>query len=130
MTPTDLRILCTALGFAAVVMQGGRPPKKESNLRAAAFAGLIEEFCRASLPEVFDEAGGDARPASDPNDPKPESHFAVAERMANAIADSYRETGGCLPHDLIARGFTHAEIDQHWAMAKALAHVEMNIMDS
>ena len=124
MTLTDLRILCTALGFTAVAMQGGTPPKKESALRAAGFASLIEEFCRTSLPEAFGESGEDTA------DPTYESKLAVSERMATAIAEIYRKTGGCLPHDLVAKGFTHEEVDRHWAMAKALAHVQLKIMDS
>lgn len=56
MNPTDLRILCTALGFTAVVMQGGKPSKKEGAVRATGFASLIEEFCRSALPDVFEAA--------------------------------------------------------------------------
>jgi hypothetical protein len=41
-----------------------------------------------------------------------------------------RENDGCLPHDLIAKGFTSEEISRHWAMAKALAQVELNMLDS
>lgn len=118
MTPTDLRVLCAALGFTAVAMQRGQSPKKESALRAVALAGLIEEFCRATLPDVFGEPGENGQP----DDRRLDTQFAVA--------GIYRETGGCLPHDLIARGFTHDEIDRHWPMAKALALVELKIMDS
>jgi hypothetical protein len=53
MTPPDLRVFCAALGFTAVVMQGGNPPKKEAGHRAKAFADLIEEFCRMSVPDAF-----------------------------------------------------------------------------
>ena len=53
MTPTDLRLLCAALGFTTVVMQGGNPPKSEGNRRAIAFADLIEEFCRVTVPDAF-----------------------------------------------------------------------------
>ena len=124
MTPTDLRILCTALGFTAVVMQGGRPPKKESNFRAAVFAGLIEEFCRATLPDVFGEVEKHSNQNLNLASPNSEPTFSIAERMANAIADIYKETGNCLPHDLMTKGFAQDEIDRHWAMANALAHVE------
>lgn len=55
---------------------------------------------------------------------------SVAERMATAVVEITREEGSCVPKDLLARGFTEDEIDRHWAMAKALAQVELNIMDS
>lgn len=116
---TDARVLCAALGFTAVVTQGGKLPKKEAAIRAAAFAGLIEEFCRVSVPEAFGETGEE-----------PAGKFAVAERMATAIVEIMKEQGGCLPHDLAAKGFTYEEIDRHWAMAKALAHVELKITDA
>jgi len=60
----------------------------------------------------------------------PEGKFSLAERMATAIVEVIKEKGGCLPHDLAAKGFTYEEIDRHWAMAKALAYVELKIMDS
>lgn len=59
-----------------------------------------------------------------------ERKFSVAERMATAIVAIMRGQEGCLPHDLVAKGFTRDEIDRHWAMAKALAHVELNLTDS
>jgi hypothetical protein len=128
MTLTDLRVLCAALGFTAVVIKDRKLPKKEAALRATAFGGLIETFCRVSVPEAFADAGNNG-PAADPEttEPKPDpakagDTFAVAERMATAIVEIIREQGGCLPHDLAARGFTYDEIDRHWAMAKALAY--------
>jgi hypothetical protein len=130
MTLRDLRALCAALGFTAVVMQGGKLPKKEGAMRAMAFSGLIEEFCRASVPEAFEETGEDTSRASDPAAPEDEEKFAVAQRMATAIIEIMREQGGCLPHDLAARGFTYEEIDRHWAMAKALAYVALKMTDA
>jgi hypothetical protein len=127
MTPIYLRVLCTALGFAAVVMQGGTLPKKEGARRAAQFAALIEEFCRATVPEAFEQTG---MHVVDLVATKPDERFAMAERMAKAIAGLYRDQGGCLPQDLLAKGFTHEEIDRHWAMAKALAQVEMKMTDA
>jgi hypothetical protein len=50
--------------------------------------------------------------------------------MATAIVELYREKGGCLPQDLVGKGFTNEEIDRHWALARAFAQVELNIMDS
>jgi hypothetical protein len=130
MTLTDLRVLCAALGFTAVVMQGGKLPKNEGASRATGFAGLIEEFCRASVPEAFEETGDENIRVVDLETSEPEGRFSLADRMATAIAAIIREQGGCLPHDLVAKGFTHEEIDRHWTMAKALAYVELKIMDS
>lgn len=117
MTTIDLRVLCTALGFTAVVMQGEKIPRKFGALRATAFANLIEEFCRSTVPEAF---------AADEGDRK----FSAAERMATAIAKIIKGTGGCLPQDLNARGFTPDEVDRNWAMAKALADVMLDAKES
>jgi hypothetical protein len=130
MNPTDLRVLWAALGFTAVVMQGGRLPKAEGAKRAQAFAKLIEEFCRISVPEAFEEREEPDMRVIDPEISNPEEKFSLVERMATAIAEIMREQGGCLPLDLVAKGFTRDEIDRHWPMAKALAYVELKIMDS
>jgi hypothetical protein len=53
MTPSDLRVLCAALGFTAVVMQGGKLPKQDCARRASEFAGHIEEYCRITEPEAL-----------------------------------------------------------------------------
>ncbi|MDR3448778.1 MAG: hypothetical protein P4M15_03355 [Alphaproteobacteria bacterium] len=58
MTPDDLRLFCTALGFTAVVIKG--PPQAQDNARQALdFAHLIEAFClRAAnqdVPQGLDE---------------------------------------------------------------------------
>jgi hypothetical protein len=129
MTPTYLRVLCTALGFTAVVMHGGRVPKKEAAGRATEFAALIEEFCRASAPEAFEHAGEGLR-IVDLVTTNPVGKFGLADRMAAAIAELYREQGGGLPQDLLAKGFTPDEVDRHWAMAKALAQVALKITDA
>lgn len=126
----DLRVLCTALGFTAVVIKDGKLPRKEAAQRALKFAELTEEFCRLSLPETFGAAGEENRGEAGSEAQKTEAKFPVAERMASAIVAIIREQGGCLPHELLAKGFTHEEIDRHWAMAKALAYVELNITDS
>lgn len=130
MKPRDWRVLCTALGFTAVVMQGGRMSKTEGGLRATKFAGLIEEFCRVSLPEAFAEKGEEKVLVVDLESSNPEGRFAFAGRMATAIVEIMREKGGCLPHDLAAKGFTYEEIDRHWPMAKALAAVELKMTDA
>ena len=51
MTPQDLRTLCTALGFTAVVINGGER-QKDSARRALGFANLIESFCNYTIPNL------------------------------------------------------------------------------
>ncbi len=128
MTPTYLRVLCSALGLTAVVVQGGKLPREEGTKRAIQFASLIEDFCRETVPEAFEDSG--LLRVVDVVSTDSQSVYAVAERMATAIADLYREQGGCLPQDLLAKGFRNDEIIRHWAMANALAKIELNIMDS
>ena len=55
--------------------------------------------------------------------------FAPAGRMATAIIEITRENGWCLPQDLNAKGFTPAEVAQHWHMARSLASVEIKLMN-
>jgi hypothetical protein len=54
--------------------------------------------------------------------------FAPAGRMASAIIEITQENGGCLPQDLNEKGFTPAEVAEHWHLAKSLAEVEMRLM--
>lgn len=51
MTPADLRILCTALGFTVVVLKGNQN-HKDSARRALGFANLIEAFCNYTIPHL------------------------------------------------------------------------------
>jgi hypothetical protein len=128
MKPTDFRLLCMALGFTAVVLQGDKIPKQHGALRAAALADLIGAFCQAAVPEAFEDAAyGKHGPAGSKES---ERTIATAQRMATAIIEIMRETGGCLPQDVIARGFTPGEVERHWPMAKGFAHVELKIMDA
>lgn len=127
MTPHSLRALFDALGFTAVVIGGGTLPRKEGNRRAREFAGLIEEFCRHAVPEAFEGREGDAPVIVTTG---PGGKFAAAERMATAIVELYRKTGGCQPQDLLACGFTQDEIDRHWPMAFGFAKVALNIADA
>jgi hypothetical protein len=55
--------------------------------------------------------------------------FAPAGRMATAIIEIIQEQGGCLPQDLNAKGFTPDEVAKYYHMAKALAAVEMKLMN-
>ncbi len=50
MAQVDLKTLCTALGFALVIMQE-KPRTKDDAARARALAGLIEGFCLTSRPD-------------------------------------------------------------------------------
>ena len=51
--------------------------------------------------------------------------FEPAGRMASAIIEITRDTGGCLPQDLNEKGFTPEEVIDHWPLAKCLATLEM-----
>ena len=51
MTREDLRILCTALGFTAVIMKD--VPGDNQAVRAVSIARLIESFCLLTEPEAF-----------------------------------------------------------------------------
>ena len=128
MTFIDSRLLFTALGFTAVVVQGGRFPKEEGAKRAIQFASLIEAFCRDSIPEAFE--GNGPPHAVDLVPTESQSIFAIAQRMATAIVALYREQGGCLPQDLQAKGFTPEEVERQWPMANALAQVALKITDA
>jgi hypothetical protein len=55
--------------------------------------------------------------------------FEPAGRMAIAIIEITQENGGCLPQNLNERGFTPAEVAQHYHMAKSLAAVELKLMN-
>jgi hypothetical protein len=51
MTPDDLRIHATALGFIAVIL--GDVPCDKQTQRAIAIARLIESYCHETVPEAF-----------------------------------------------------------------------------
>jgi hypothetical protein len=59
MTPLDFRLICIALGFTAMAMHGDKIPHNERAQRAMDFATLIEEFCRAQLPECHVDRHGE-----------------------------------------------------------------------
>jgi hypothetical protein len=89
----------------------------------------MEEFCGMSVPEDFEGTGEDMQ-VVDLMTAEPEGKFAPAGRMATAIVEIHREQGGCLPQDLLGKGFTNDEIVRHWPMANALAKIDLKIMDS
>jgi hypothetical protein len=57
-----------------------------------------------------------------------DKRFAPAGRMAAAIIEITQDNGWCLPPDLNAKGFSPAEVAQHWHMARSLAAVEIKLM--
>jgi hypothetical protein len=111
MTPTDQKLFFTALGFLAVVLK--ETPQDKQAQRAAVMAGLIEAFCKATVPEAF----GDDRT----------DDLAVQQRMAYVIASLIKVHGKCKPYDLRDHGFRQDEIACYWNMAYALASVTLNI---
>lgn len=64
MTRDDLRILCTALGFTAIVLKG--EPAENQASRAHAFARLIESFCFVTVPEALGVPNGHLGDERDP----------------------------------------------------------------
>jgi hypothetical protein len=48
--------------------------------------------------------------------------------MAVAIGSIIKASGSCVPGDLEAKGFTPEEIAHCWPMAKALAHVMLDVV--
>ena len=112
MTRTDQKLLFTALGFMAVLLND--TPQDKQALRATALAGLIESFCMSVVPEAF--AGSN-----------PETSFDLRQRMAYVIASITKVHHECHPHDLNQHDFTPEEIALHWPSAYALAAVSINI---
>jgi len=53
MNRKDLRILCTALGFTAIVLKEGS--SKDMAARATALARQMESFCIYSVPDAIDQ---------------------------------------------------------------------------
>jgi hypothetical protein len=118
----DLSILCTALGFFAVII-------KEDGLsdgsteRVLQIAKLAQEFCRQHATGTVE---GEPVPVS-AHDP---DRFALHQHMAVAIVSIIKEGGSCLPRDLEAKGYTQEEIARCWPLARALADVMLNRMDA
>ena len=51
MTRTDYKVIFTALGFLAVILDN--VPREKQALRATTLAQLIEAFCATSVPDAF-----------------------------------------------------------------------------
>ncbi len=121
--PVDLRTLCHALAFMAVVVHAPRSIRRpgEATRRALGIAAQIEEFCLSYA------SGGQPAAAENPSPRNGESQIALITRMAHAIADVIRDKdGSCRPDDLIGTGFTREDIERCWLTAQALAHVILN----
>jgi hypothetical protein len=54
--------------------------------------------------------------------------FELQQHMAVAIGLIIKASGNCVPGDLEAKGFTAEEIAHCWPMAKALAHVMLDVV--
>jgi hypothetical protein len=80
--------------------------------------------------EIQHEAGGAMRIVDLCEHPNAEPAFSRHEDMATAVVEILRVRGECSPKDLEAKGFAPDDIKRHWAMAYALAKVELNWMDS
>jgi hypothetical protein len=79
MTLTDHKIIFTALGFLAVVMNDAQPDNRA--MRAAAIAKLIESFCMVSVPEAFGNEEANSHRATE------------TERILERYIEDLRDTG-------------------------------------
>jgi hypothetical protein len=79
MTRTDHKVIFTALGFLAVILND--VPRDKQALRASAIASLIEGFCKATIPEAFDAPTLDGT--------QPDS----TERLLDTYMAELRDTG-------------------------------------
>lgn len=116
MNPTDLRLLCTALGFTTV-MGHESALNAERQLRITSAARAIEAFCINNVPEAIHRAG---------NQPK---HMKRVHLLANAIERIMRRTGECTKNDLVTAGFRAAEVKRHWRLAYGLACSQLDTTD-
>jgi hypothetical protein len=89
MTRMDHKIIFTALGFLAVILDN--VPRDKQALRATTLAGLIESFCITSLPDVFmDEVTNAGRAAEIEN--LLERYIADLRDTGSAQLDYDRQT--------------------------------------
>jgi hypothetical protein len=104
MTRADHQVLFTALGFTAVVMQGTAGP--EGAIRARKLARLIEEFCRAALPEACAPASGNPDVADEDE--------ALDRRIERFKADLQAKEEARLPEDraMLLRFYDRLQVRQ------------------
>jgi hypothetical protein len=79
MTRTDRKVIFTALGFLAVILDN--VPRERQALRATALADLIEGFCVTTMPEAFMSEAPEA------------SRTAETEQLLELYIAELRETG-------------------------------------
>lgn len=128
----------TRAGFGTAA---GISPETIRNIETARFEPAAETVRKITLAFAregvgfFDHYGGYhvagvfLRQARNDNDPaageqQAKERFALANRMADAIADRIRKHGQCRPRDLEKMGFTRDEIAEAWSLASALAAVD------
>ncbi len=119
----------------------GISPETIRNIETVRFEPAAETVRKITLAFAqqgigfFDHFGGyhvagvflrQARNDNDPNAAERQAGdaLALANRMADAIADRIRKHGECRPRDLEKMGFTRDEIAEAWSLASALAAVE------
>ena len=90
MTRDDLRILSTALGFSIVIT--GDVPQGKQALRATTIAGLIESFCKASLPDIFAGDSSDSFKPASATEHLLERYIAELREHGSAPLDFDRKT--------------------------------------
>lgn len=142
-SPAQLRAARALLDWsrADFGISAGISPETIRNIETARFEPTAETVRKISLAFAaegigfFDYLGGYRvagvflRQAGNDNDPaaagqQASEAFALANRMADAIADRIRIHGQCRPHDLEKMGFSREEIAESWSLASALAAVE------
>jgi hypothetical protein len=86
MTRTDYKVIFTALGFLAVILDD--VPRDRQALRATTLAQLIEAFCASAMPDAFSNAASDG------------VQVVEAEQHLERYLADLRETGSAdLSHD-------------------------------
>ncbi len=117
----DVRILCTALGFFAVIVKEDTV-SDGSTERAMQIAQLAEECCHIHATDAEAAPVPVSAPAPD--------RFDLHQHRAVAIVSIIKDRGDCLPRDLAAKGYTPDDIARCWPLARALADVMLHRMEA
>lgn len=56
--------------------------------------------------------------------------YSAHKRLANGIIHVTRKNGSCAEQDLLPLGFPIEEIAERWHMARAMADVELRLMNA
>lgn len=142
-SPAQLRAARALLDWtrAAFGSAAGISPETIRNIETSRFEPAAETVRKITLAFAkegvgfFDSlrgyqvAGVFLRQAGNDNDPdraaeQASAAVALANRMADAIADRIRHHGQCRPRDLEKMGFSRDEIAEAWSLASALAAVD------